>query len=205
MCYHTYKNMDYIDKLRQHIISTISQERYEHTMRTEQVAISIAERFGYRRELLSAAALWHDVARRWSEGELLDFIEKHKLIALPYEFENPMLLHGLAGAQLFNQWDSQMPFDESEIEAIWRSIRWHTTGHVEMGEPGYILFIADYIEPGRTHLSDDDKDRIYSLPSLQAMVRLILEMQFSYFSTKGVTDIGPGRELYEKMCRECSP
>ena len=195
--------MNYIDNLRQYIVSTISDERYGHTLRTEQVSIALADRFGYSKEVMTTASLWHDVARKWSEDELVSYIKGHGLEALPYEIENPMLLHGLVGAQLFSEWDPLMPFGVAEIESIWLAIRWHTTGNVQMGDPGYILFIADYVEPGRTHLSGEAKERILSLESLEEMVKLILEMQFEYFSTKGVSDVGPGRELYEKMCREC--
>ncbi len=195
--------MSYTDSVRAYIQNTISAERYGHTCRTEELTLSLAGRFDLQSETACAAALWHDIARGWSDARLLAFVTERGLETLPYELENPMLLHGLVGAELFSTWEVDPPFSEEDSRSVWEAIRWHTTGHAGMGPLGYCLFIADYAEAGRTHLSDEQKEMILSLPTLKEMVRTIMEMQIAYFASKGVHDIGPGRGLYEEVCREC--
>ena len=75
-------------------------------------------------------------------------------------------------------------------------MRHHTLGHVEMGVYGAVVYIADYAEKGRKHLDDAERALILSLPSLEAMVLHIMDMQRKYFETKGMKEAGVSAELY---------
>ncbi len=193
------KSMDYIAKIKEKIRTQETEERYNHTLQTKEVCLMLAERFSVDSTCVTVAALWHDIARSWSDAELLSYTKEHHLEALEHELAVPMLLHGLVGAHLFVSYPLQGPFTEEQKRAIWLAIRWHTTGQSDMGVVGYVLFIADYIEPGRKHLTDDDRNQIVSLTTLEDMIMHILDMQFMHFEKKGISCEGPAKLLYRRL------
>ena len=58
------------------------------------------------------------------------------------------------------------------------------------------MYIADYAEKGRKHLDDEERSRILSLQTLEAMVMHIMDMQRAYFESKGMKEAGVSEELY---------
>jgi predicted HD superfamily hydrolase involved in NAD metabolism len=192
--------MDYIQELKEFIQSQESPARFRHTLQTAEVCAELADRFGMSAIDATVAGLWHDIARGWSDHRLLAYTRTHGLGALTYEIQNPKLLHSVVGAHQFSSSQLRYDRDPDQIEQVWLAIRWHTTGHHTMGTMGYVLFIADYIEPGRTHLSDADRRKILQLETLEAMMSAVLQMQSRYFSAQGVdVALGPGRGLYQLL------
>ena len=55
---------------------------------------------------------------------------------------NPKTLHALTGSLV-----AERIFGENK--AVVDAIRWHTTGHPDMDQLARIIYISDYIEPGR--------------------------------------------------------
>ena len=103
-----------------------------------------------------------------------------------------MLLHGALSAIHF-------PSDaEGDVPEFFRvAVRHHTLGHKDMGKYGAILYIADYIEPGRKHLDDDDRQRILSGERLEDMIISIMDMQGEYFIREGIKSAEVSDELYD--------
>ena len=125
--------------------------------------------------------IYHDAYRYSCDESTPAFCREHGIDVFPEEEAEPMLLHGALAAIHF-------PEDAggSVPEYFRTAVRHHTLGHKEMGPYGAILYIADYMEPGRKHLDDDDRRRILSGERLEDMIITIMDMQNSYFSREGI-------------------
>lgn len=127
-----------IEQLRQQI----KVSRFEHVLRVEETALKIAEPLGADLEKVSIAALMHDFAKEMDEQEML-------ALALLYWPNDDLktttndIWHGPAAAQL-----CRTSF-ECQDESILKAIAGHTIGWFEMDLLAKIIYMADYIEPGR--------------------------------------------------------
>ncbi|WP_044642317.1 bis(5'-nucleosyl)-tetraphosphatase (symmetrical) YqeK [Risungbinella massiliensis] len=128
------------------IISAVRQElperRFAHTQRVVETALELAEIFGENREKIKIAGYLHDYCKFWSADRLTEWIRKHQL---PSELldHNKELWHGPVGAEVAR---SQFGVQEDDILD---AIRYHTSGRPNMGLLEKIIFLADFVEPGR--------------------------------------------------------
>lgn len=118
--------------------------RLEHVRRVRLTARSLAERYGAPVEAAEVAGLMHDYARSLPGETLLAEARKRQLVIDPSEEQEPGLLHGPVAAALLEE--QGLVTDPATLEAI----RWHTTGRPGMGLLEKVVWLADYIEPGRT-------------------------------------------------------
>ncbi|MDT2737178.1 bis(5'-nucleosyl)-tetraphosphatase (symmetrical) YqeK [Enterococcus pseudoavium] len=132
------------EALMQAVQMRMSERRFKHVLGVEETAIALAERFGESPEKASIAALTHDYAKERSDEEFQLAIERgnydNKAELLKY---GNSIWHGLVGADFVAR--------ELNItdETILSAIRLHTTGAAEMSLLDKIIYVADYIEPGR--------------------------------------------------------
>jgi nicotinate-nucleotide adenylyltransferase len=84
-------------------------------------------------------------------------------------------------------------------ETVLNAVRWHTQGHPDMGAIGKVLYIADFIEPGRSHITEEFRANILRLESLDGMLKKILEAQFSYLREKQVEISAYALQLYKAI------
>lgn len=123
--------------------SRLSAKRYTHSIGVANTAARLAGMFHGDVERAYLAGLMHDYARELTEEELLDLAAKHNLASDAVDFMQTSLLHGPVGAWLLEQ--EKIITDQQVLDAI----RWHTTGHPDMDQLAQIIYISDYIEPGR--------------------------------------------------------
>ena len=125
--------------------------RMAHIRSVRDECARMADLFGMNGEEkrdLCVAALLHDVTKP------LDFAGQAALaaelgIALTQDdLDSPAILHALTGAAL-----AARDFPEYANPAVCRAIAAHTTGEVGMSLADKLLFLADYIEPGRPYES----------------------------------------------------
>lgn len=83
-----------------------------------------------------AAGYLHDAVKEKPEGELRAVLDGG-LRELP-----EALLHGPVVAELLRR-------DGVEDEELLRALAYHTLGHPNLGRTGYVLYAADFLEPGR--------------------------------------------------------
>ena len=129
---------DLVEKLRHKIKPT----RFDHVLRVEETALKIAASLGENLEKVSIAALLHDYSKEMDEQEMLDLA----LAFWPNEdlkTANGDVWHGLAAAQI-----SRRDFN-CQDDSILNAIAGHTIGWFEMDQLAKIIYMADYIEPGR--------------------------------------------------------
>ncbi len=165
--------------LEEELSLLMSKARLLHSKATAATSLSLVHQFREHidLDLCAETALLHDVAREWTDDELLLYAQDHHLALEQEEMGDPVLLHAPIGADLLRKGG----YDSSSCLAV----RYHTLGSVKMGRLGLVLFIADYIEPRRTHLTDETRKELRALPSLEMICLEILRMQESYLKGKG--------------------
>ena len=120
----------------------LTKERFKHTLRVRDTAIELAHLYQEDEETVELAAIFHDYAKYRPLDEMKRWIKNSCLPKdlLDYHHE---LWHGPVGALLI---ESEHGISDSNIKS---AIHSHTTGKANMNKVDMILFVADYIEPGR--------------------------------------------------------
>ena len=169
------------DVLRKYVRASLSLPRYLHTLRTSAMTIQLADRFDVSKEEAVIAALAHDIARELPEQEMFSIAEEDGFPILTEEIQRPVLLHGRASAVLLVQlWNEKR-------ENILYAVRRHTQGDHDMGILGMLLFVADYIEPGRTHISQEFRREVLNMNTPQRMVLKIIEDEMHYLDAEKIS------------------
>lgn len=134
--------MEPFDALRI-VQSQLTQKRFEHTERVVEQAKILARKQNLSIEKASVAAALHDYAKERPLNELRYWITHSALPKdlLAYHHE---LWHGPVGAQLL-EYEHGLTCPD-----IQSAIYHHTTGRPHMSQLDMIVYVADFIEPGRT-------------------------------------------------------
>lgn len=130
-------------EMREKLKTAVNPRRYKHVLGVEETAVKMAERYGVDVDKARTAALLHDCAKDFDDGALLAMAENHNLPIDAVSRQAPQLLHGPAGAIV-----ARAEYGVSDQE-IFDAITYHTTGRPEMSALEKIIYLADYIEPGR--------------------------------------------------------
>lgn len=158
----------YTNLSREQLVSRIremmSQERFEHVLNVEKTAVYLAEKYHADVEKVSIAALLHDIAKDQPDEEMRDLVISENLNLDLLQFGSE-IWHGPVGAIV-----ARREF-HVEDEEILDSIEQHTIGAREMTLTAQIVFIADYIEPGRK-FPGVEKARSQAEESLEKAVKL---------------------------------
>lgn len=152
--------------------------RFEHTLGVSYIAAALAMRYGCDIKKAQLAGLLHDCAKHYSEEKILQSCEKYNISMTDVERENPFLLHAKLGAFL------AMHKYHVEDEEIVEAILVHTTGKPDMSLLDKILYVADYIEPGRDKAPNLSEIRALAFTDLDAALRQILEDTITYLKEK---------------------
>lgn len=157
----------------------LKKKRYRHSIGVRYTAICLAMRYGEDLDKASYAGLLHDCAKYMSSEELYEFARDHDIPVSEYEKDNPGLLHGKCGAFICeNKYNIKDP-------DILSAITYHTTGKPDMSLLEKIIYIADYIEPGRDEAPDLDKLRKTAFTDIDEAVYLISRQTLDYLRYKG--------------------
>ena len=136
----------------------LSQKRYIHTLGT----VKAAEKLGAliipkELNLLRAASLLHDIAKELTSDQAEKLALENDLFDHSL-WKSPATRHALLGAYLIVR-----DFPGFADPRILSAVMNHTTGSPDMSLFDEIIFIADYIEDGRTYQSCIEvRERLYS-------------------------------------------
>lgn len=185
--------MNQIDlaKLHRKLARKLDEERYMHTLGVEYTAASLAMRYGCNIMKARLAGLLHDCAKGIDKSEYIEICEKYNITVNEAEHKNPGLLHAKLGG--FFAMKKYHVTDNEIIDAI----ICHTTGKPDMSLLEKIVYVADYIEPGRRELNDIDEIRALAFTDLDKALLMILKATVDHIRTKGYA-IDP---LTEKTCQ----
>ena len=136
-----------IEELRFAVMARMSVERFRHTFNVERTAKCIGEILRVENvNAVRAAALLHDISKEYSEAEHLSLMEKHGVVLLDEDRAVPSAWHAITGPLVVMD-----DFPKFATEEILSAVRNHTIGSPDMSLFDEIIFLADYIEFGRTH------------------------------------------------------
>ncbi len=179
-------------ELESKVSTMIKEKRFLHSLGVVSVSKMLAERYGLSPDDAAYIGIYHDAYRYSCNDETPSYCQSHGIEVFPEEIADPMLLHGALAAIRF-------PEDaEGDVPDYFRiAVRHHTLGHKDMGKYGAVLYIADYMEPGRKHLDDADRQRILSCERLEDMIITIMDAQNEYFRREGIKSAAVSEELYD--------
>jgi len=120
----------------------LTEHRYQHTLGVMETSISLAEKYGADVKKAEIAAIFHDYAKFRSKDEMKEIIQSQ---GLPQDLLlfNTELWHAPVGAYLV---EKEAGVSDSEVLD---AIRYHTSGRPNMTLLEKVIYLADYIEPGR--------------------------------------------------------
>ena len=183
--------MDYIE-LQNKVRGMIKPSRFVHSLGVAETAFFLAKRFDLDEGKALCAGIYHDAYRYSADGKCIELLRKNGFVIEKEEEEEPMLLHGALAALHFDE-DAGEPVGDDMKKAV----RYHTLGSKDMGPLGAAIYIADYIEPGRKHLSDEVRTEILNLGTMEEMITKIITLQRPYLESTGTKLAGISEELYE--------
>lgn len=161
----------------------MNENRYEHTLGVMYTCGSLAMRYGADIRQAMLAGLLHDCAKCIPNDKKIKLCEKHNIQMTEVERRNPFLLHAKLGAFLaMHEYEIH---DKEIISAILN----HTTGKPAMSLLDKIVYVADYIEPGRNKAENLPEIRRLAFVDLDETLYQILHDTLEYLEEgEGETD-----------------
>lgn len=170
-------------KIRKAMKKSLDAKRFEHTLGVEYTSAALAMRYGADIKNAQLAGLLHDCAKCLTDEKRLSICEKHNISINDVERRNPFLLHAKVGS--FLAMEEYRVYDPDVINAILN----HTTGRPGMSLLEKIVFVADYIEPGRKQAPNLKQIREMAFVDLDKTLIMILGDTLAYLEiTDGETD-----------------
>ncbi len=170
-----------ITKIRRKLMTELDTERYEHTLGVMYTAASMAMRYDEDVEKALLAGLLHDCAKCISGENKIKLCNKYHLNVSEVEKKNPSLLHAKLGAFL-----AAKKYHIKDKDVI-NAIASHTTGCPNMTLLDKIIYIADYIEPGRKELPNMAEVRKLAFTDINECLYRILEDSLVYLNSKNIS------------------
>jgi len=130
--------------MTEYLKNNISHKRYVHSLNVSATAVKLAELYGCDTVKAGIAGLVHDCARELDIKLLLNYLAKEDIAADDLTLSVKELLHGPAAIYLCRK---IFGIEDGEIL---NAIRYHTTGRENMTLLEKIIYLSDFIEPGRS-------------------------------------------------------
>jgi predicted HD superfamily hydrolase involved in NAD metabolism len=120
----------------------LTEHRYIHTIGVMDTSIELAKKYGVDENKAELAAIFHDYAKFRDKEEMRNIILEQNM---PQDLlaHHDELWHAPVGAYLVEKEVGIK--DKDVLEAI----KCHTSGKINMTSLDKVLYVADYIEPGR--------------------------------------------------------
>jgi predicted HD superfamily hydrolase involved in NAD metabolism len=138
------------EQFKRHVEGLLPEKRFQHTLRVAETAVKLAETYGSDPEKAEIAALLHDLAKYFDLEKMKESVATHSEIPNDFLHFHPELWHAPVGAVYAREVLNVLDQD------ILNAITYHTTGREGMSLLEKIIFLADYIEPGRNFPGVED-------------------------------------------------
>lgn len=154
-------------------------KRFEHTLGVAYTSMALAMKYEVSIKDAELAGLLHDCAKCLSHEDKIKICEKNGIKMTELEKRNPFLLHTKVGCFLAkNEYGIH---DENILNAILN----HTTGRPDMTLLEKIVFVADYIEPGRDKAPNLTQIRKIAFEDIDKALVWILKDTLEYLKAVG--------------------
>lgn len=185
-------NLPGLYEVYQYLEKSLSEKRFVHCVSTAAFAKVLASKFSGDEERAFFSGLVHDIARELPEERILLLSEGLSGPDSDYYHRHPLMLHGQAGAEILK---SEFGIDD---RIILDSVRWHVYGHPSMDETARIVYIADYIESTRIHVSAKDRRMIFGMDLNHALL-YVLELARKFYRSQGLKNCRDSDDLYSQL------
>lgn len=175
---------DIITGIQRKLEKHLRPERYRHTIGVMYTAASLSMCHKGNIEKAMLAGLLHDCGKEYSIKEQKRLCREYKIPLTESELKMPALIHAKLGTYLT---EHEYSIEDSEVL---NAITYHTTGKPDMTLLEKIIYIADYIEPGRIAIPILDKVRYVAFSNIEEAVALSAGSTISYLKKMG-RDIDP--------------
>lgn len=183
--------MKIYNEIQNKLKKSLKESRFEHTLGVMYTAAGMAMAHGYDIDKAMLAGLLHDCAKCLTYEEQVRICEENQREISEYERNNRALLHSKAGAIL-----AKIEYNITD-EEILHAIEFHTTSVANMNTLDKIIYIADYIEPGRDQAPNLKWIRQLAFCDLDACLAQILYDTLEYLNQKGYLIDPTTAESYE--------
>ncbi|NLY20813.1 MAG: HD domain-containing protein [Tissierellia bacterium] len=126
------------------LIENIGEKRFNHTIRVVETAEKLAKFYETNIESAKIAAYFHDCGKFLDKSLIWSKAEKYGLDIEDEMRQSPQIIHGFLAAKIIEN-----DYGIEDIDIL-NSIRYHTTGRTNMSTLEKVIYISDYIEPGRS-------------------------------------------------------
>lgn len=137
----------------EHIINDLkdkmSYHRYEHSIGVMHTAACLSILYNENVEKAMLAGLLHDCTKHFSVQEHIELCKKKNVRLSEEDLKITGVLHSITAPIVAEQ---SYGIDDADILS---AIRYHTTGCTNMSKLDKIIYIADFIEPGRRFKFDN--------------------------------------------------
>ncbi|MHB1391971.1 MAG: bis(5'-nucleosyl)-tetraphosphatase (symmetrical) YqeK [Clostridia bacterium] len=157
--------------------NNISTKRYLHSINVSATASKLAEFYGCDEKKASIAGLVHDSARELDMKELLNCLTAEGIAADALTLSVRELLHGPAAVHICRK------VFGIEDEEILSAVRYHTTGRENMSLLEKIIYLSDFIEPGRS-FDGVEELRGLAFEHLDKALLLAFDLSIQYIISK---------------------
>ncbi|WP_044894733.1 bis(5'-nucleosyl)-tetraphosphatase (symmetrical) YqeK [Bacillus alveayuensis] len=144
----------------------LTEHRYQHTIGVMQTAVALAEQYGADVKKAELAAIFHDYAKFRPKEEMEQIILEQNM---PKDLllYNTELWHAPVGAYLV---EKEVGINDVEILD---AIRYHTSGRPNMPLLERVVYLADYIEPGRIFPGVDEVRELAKQDLNKALIKAL--------------------------------
>jgi predicted HD superfamily hydrolase involved in NAD metabolism len=144
----------------------LTEHRYQHTIGVMETAIALAEQYGADVKKAELAAIFHDYAKFRPKEEMKRIILEQNM---PKDLllYNTELWHAPVGAYLV---EKEVGINDVEILD---AIRYHTSGRPDMTLLEKVVYVADYIEPGRIFPGVDEVRELAKQDLNKALIKAL--------------------------------
>lgn len=173
-----------ISEAKKLVKEKLPEKRYNHSLRVAETAVKLAEIYDGDKDKAELAGVLHDYCKYDDLSSMYQIVRQCELESelLSYGSE---ILHGPVCAAIM---EHDYHIDDEEVLL---AIKNHTTGRQQMTKIEKLIFIADYIEPGRkTPGVEEIRDMAYNQGSLDKTIYEISKRTVLFLISKDITVFG---------------
>ena len=182
-----------IEKITDYLKENQKKERTAHSRNVAVFASELAEKFGVDKDKAYLAGFSHDLARDLPEASVRSLAGRDGLPPGDLENKYPVLLHGRAGAVILSE-----KFGVTDPDIL-NAVRWHTSARPGLSDLEKVIYIADFLEPGR-YYHDKVSYILEKFSSLDDIFKETLCARRTHLIEKNKTVSAETEILYRQLC-----
>jgi len=167
-----------VEEMKEKLKKELSPERFKHSIGVMEECIRLAKFYNVDEKKAEIAGLLHDCSKHLNSSDVLAIIGEKGLAVDDIRINTPALYHGIMAPIIASE---QYGVSDKEIlDALY----WHSTGRAGMTPLEAIVFIADYIEPGR-NFDNLDQARKAAYEDINLCILMLADSTIEHVLKKG--------------------